>query len=300
MLKDDNYTNPQVVIIDLGLSQAFMVGGGGPCGTPGYIPPETWRSGKWFPRGDMFSFGVTCLQLLTEKIPDEPEHDTGKRGIFTEGVASMDQIIMATETRLPPFHLMQIQSPALQQWLQICLDKRMHARQRAPQILNHPWFTGASDVGTHVESNRSRPASPSQSYAVPAGVAQVAQVGTHVEPTRSGPPSPRQSYTVPVGVAQLPKACVWQKGPTLPASPAIAQPARVANPGVLHASPEIGNPLVGRAPVVFGAPRSPSPAACQPLVATPARYAATAIRSPMVGSPVVGSPVVGRSPTRFR
>lgn len=272
MLKDDDYTNPKVVIIDLGMSQAFTAGGEGPCGTPGYIPPETWRSGKWFPRGDMFAFGVTCLQLLAEKIPDEPEHDTGKRGIFTEGVASMDQVIMATETRLPPFHLMKIQSPALQQWLQICLDKRMHMRQRAPQILDHPWFTGVSDVGS---PNRSTPA--------------------------SRPASPRPSYTVPGGVAQLPTACIRQQGPALPASPAIAQPARVASPLIRRASPEV-NPRVAMAPAVFGSPR---PAAYQPLVAAPTRYAGTAIRSPMGGSPVGGSPVMGRSPTakgdiRFR
>eukprot|EP00971_Amphidinium_carterae_P053962 1062501-Amphidinium_carterae.1 len=40
-------------------------------GTPGYIPPETWSTGKWFPRGDNFSMGVTMVQL-TDRMPPDP------------------------------------------------------------------------------------------------------------------------------------------------------------------------------------------------------------------------------------
>lgn len=138
MLKDGNYANPTVVIIDLGLSQAMSSAGEGPCGTPGYIPPETWANGKWFPRGDMFSFGVLVIQLLTDKIPNEK---TGAAGIFTESCRSMDDVMRVTATRQPPFHLMQIRNPACHQWIAACVEKALQCRPRAPQVLEMPFFT---------------------------------------------------------------------------------------------------------------------------------------------------------------
>merc|ERR1711865_478527 len=134
-----NYSQPKVVLIDLGLSQAFSVESQGPCGTPGYIPPETWSSGKWFPRGDMFSFGVVCFQLLADKVPDEK---TGAAGIFTDGAQSMDDVIRITNTRQVPWQLMKINNPQLQHWLAGCLDKQILNRPRAPQVLENPWFGG--------------------------------------------------------------------------------------------------------------------------------------------------------------
>lgn len=68
-----------MVLIDFGLSTAFTSNREGVCGTPGYIPPETWRrahsvdnpcaglksiwarTGVWYPRGDVFSLGIVCL-----------------------------------------------------------------------------------------------------------------------------------------------------------------------------------------------------------------------------------------------
>merc|ERR1711865_1335853 len=138
MLKNDDYSNPEVVIIDLGLSQAMSTTSEGPCGTPGYIPPETWAGGKWFPRGDMFSFGVVCIQVLTDKIPDEK---TNAAGIFSEGCQSMDDVIAATNQRQPPWHLLQVRNPACQQFLSACVEKRLQQRPRAPQALQMPFFT---------------------------------------------------------------------------------------------------------------------------------------------------------------
>jgi len=139
MLRDAQYANPQVVIIDLGLSQAlFLDEGGGPCGTPGYIPPETWKSGKWFPRGDMFSMGVVCYQLLADMVPDER---SGQEGLFTDGCATMDEIISATSSRRPSWSRMNPQSQALLDWLTLCLEVDKMKRLRAPQILDMPWFS---------------------------------------------------------------------------------------------------------------------------------------------------------------
>lgn len=155
MLKDSNYANPTVVIIDLGLSQAMNTDSAGPCGTPGYIPPETWQGGKWFPRGDVFSYGVVCCQILTDKIPDEK---TGAAGIFSEGCMTMDDVIGATSTRPPPLHLLQVQNPACQQWIAACLQKAIQGRPRAPQVLQMPWFVGQPQI---------LPQMPQMTYAAP-------------------------------------------------------------------------------------------------------------------------------------
>merc|ERR1719329_227002 len=89
MLKTADVHHPEVCIIDLGLSRALFVEGSGPCGTPGYIPPETWQTYKWFPRGDIFSMGVVCVQLLADKVPDDKR---GRLGIFTEGCSSVEAV----------------------------------------------------------------------------------------------------------------------------------------------------------------------------------------------------------------
>merc|ERR1712048_1393030 len=70
MVKSDDFEEPEVVIIDLGLSSAFHTLNN-VSGTPGYMPPETWQKGDWFPRGDVFSMGVVCCQMLTGRVPNE-------------------------------------------------------------------------------------------------------------------------------------------------------------------------------------------------------------------------------------
>merc|ERR1719253_1901174 len=103
MIRNENYAEPEVVIIDLGLAQlAADQDAVGACGTPGYIPPETWETGVWFPRGDIFAMGVVCFQLLTNNVPDEK---TGQMGIFTQNARSMEDVELFTKTRQPPFDL---------------------------------------------------------------------------------------------------------------------------------------------------------------------------------------------------
>merc|ERR1712032_1684645 len=65
MLRVDDLRQPDVVLIDFGLAPEFLYDKETMRGTPGYIPPETWRSHKWAPRGDCFSMGVTMFQLLS-------------------------------------------------------------------------------------------------------------------------------------------------------------------------------------------------------------------------------------------
>lgn len=206
MLKTDNYANPEVVIIDLGLAQMSADQDAmGACGTPGFIPPETWETGVWYPRGDIFSMGVVCFQLLTDNTPDEK---TGKAGIFTQGCGSMEDVEMATKTRLPPFQLLS-RFPGIMQWLPACLEKQVLGRPKAPQVLETPWFSQVGAAGVQyasvaaprVATYASPPrmamgyAAPAMTYGAPAVAARPAV--TYAAPVRAA--APAMTYAAPVG-----------------------------------------------------------------------------------------------------
>ena len=66
--------NGQLVLIDFGVARLFtgtaMMGGATIIGTPGFMSPEQMR-GKVLPASDLYSLGVTCLNLLVDAHPDE-------------------------------------------------------------------------------------------------------------------------------------------------------------------------------------------------------------------------------------
>lgn len=148
MVKLPNYSAPQIVIIDFGISKA-MASSDGPClkGTPGYLPPETYDSGFWYPRGDVFSAGVAIFQLLTDKLPPEgPRTLQTPGGIFIEGCGAMQDIQQATKTRQPPYHLLPSDTGGLNRLLPGMLAKRMQDRPTAVQLLKDPWFTQSDSM----------------------------------------------------------------------------------------------------------------------------------------------------------
>ncbi|CAE8599769.1 unnamed protein product [Polarella glacialis] len=51
LAEGDSYESPRVVLIDFGLCESFSATTNGASGTPGYIPPETWETEWWYPRG---------------------------------------------------------------------------------------------------------------------------------------------------------------------------------------------------------------------------------------------------------
>ncbi|MFP4008133.1 MAG: protein kinase domain-containing protein, partial [Spirulinaceae cyanobacterium] len=61
------------VLIDFGIARMFthtaIVGGATIVGTPGFMAPEQMR-GKVLPASDLYSLGVTCLNLITGVDPD--------------------------------------------------------------------------------------------------------------------------------------------------------------------------------------------------------------------------------------
>lgn len=146
MLKHPDFRTPHIVLIDLGLATVMAQEGRGfPVGTPGYIPPETWSTNKWYPRGDIFSMAVTLLQLAIDRVPDPERHVCG---IFQEvamvpnAAAMMQMVAHATHTVVPPVHLVPAQMPGFRKLLALCLEKDRNVRPRAPQALADNWFSG--------------------------------------------------------------------------------------------------------------------------------------------------------------
>jgi len=151
MLKVDEYSQPAVVIIDFGLVQTSVSDASVIWGTPGYIAPETWETGKTYPGGDIFAMGVVIMQMLLNKIP--PHHDPPKgeilpRGIFTDGLRTMQEVGKFTRSREPPFDMLSGQFPDLTALLRRLLDKEVARRPCAPKVLQDVWFTS---VGATLE-----------------------------------------------------------------------------------------------------------------------------------------------------
>jgi len=146
MLRTNKYQNPQAVLIDFGVSKAMTAKDDGTAsGTPGYMPPETMNTGKWYPGGDIFSMGVVMIQLLTGKIPNEEKARQGITiGIFLEGARRIDDIKSFTSNRQPPYNEMPPQWPGVKQLCMRCLDTSMRTRPKAPTVLKDPWFGGAA------------------------------------------------------------------------------------------------------------------------------------------------------------
>merc|ERR1712070_473915 len=142
MLKTDDLRNPEVVFIDFGVSRAMAAKDLGLCGgTPGYMPPETWDTLKWYPRGDIFSFGVCVVQLMTDHVPALGYSGLpGGTGIFLENCVEVRDVAAATRERTPPFELMPSAYPNLTQLAQECLEKEMKSRPNAAQVLLSSWF----------------------------------------------------------------------------------------------------------------------------------------------------------------
>ncbi|CAJ1449378.1 unnamed protein product, partial [Effrenium voratum] len=96
MIATTDYEVPRVVLIDFGLSTAFTSLREGVCGTPGYIPPETWRTGIWFPRGDVFSMGIVFFQCICGLVPSK---NGTVQGALVAGCGTQDDIAQASQTR---------------------------------------------------------------------------------------------------------------------------------------------------------------------------------------------------------
>jgi len=133
MLSTDNYEDPQVVLIDFGVARSAdeeeqqVI-----YGTPGYIPPEVWDTKKWQCAGDLFSFGVVLVQVLSGRVPDLHQP---RAGIFLEGTRCFKDVATATRARSPPLCTFLSKYPGLLAVADKLLEKDPRNRPSALEAL---------------------------------------------------------------------------------------------------------------------------------------------------------------------
>lgn len=244
MMKTDDFTNPEAVIIDLGLSKSFSQDISG--GTPGYMPPElvdlfAGGAGTWYPKGDIFSMGVTCLQLLTDNVPDA---DANKSGVFQVGQVGPNDWIHFTKTRQPPLHL--VSNSSLRSMLTKCLQKNRKLRPTATEVLAAPWLNGVEEK---IEPKSARPEQPTIIRRASLPAQPVASVIRQPMSSFVGAPvSSRVAY----GPGAFPGA--------MPAAPVVVnQPGVVMQPRVITnpMQPGVAYPRSPMTPGVFMQPTTP-------------------------------------------
>merc|ERR1712087_1053751 len=125
------------VIIDFGLSQAFTTGTEDVCGTPGYIPPETWETGRWVPKGDIYSMSLVCFQVLSDQSGSD---DVAP---FVQAHSQEEEEFKQRASQSLPWDMVPPdleQRDAVIDWLAAGINKRVKDRPTARAILAFPWF----------------------------------------------------------------------------------------------------------------------------------------------------------------
>lgn len=136
-----NFQNPHVILIDFGLSSTFLSTERGVWGTPGYIPPETFVSLFWVPKGDIFSAGVMFYQILSGRQapfahPSSPQtHSSG-------GEANWDVVEERTRQIDLPVDGIRA-SLSCKAMLKQMTSKDFKLRPTARECLELPWFSQA-------------------------------------------------------------------------------------------------------------------------------------------------------------
>lgn len=147
MLKHTDYSQPQIVIIDLGVCTSLAKADDGlPHGTPGYVPPETLTERKWFPRGDIFSLGVTFFHMLCGMCPPQS-------GLFYDGCKTPLEVYKATLSREPVWDRFPEHVPEFQQILAAMLSKDRLERPSAPNLMKDEWVMGVDEADDTVNIN---------------------------------------------------------------------------------------------------------------------------------------------------
>ena len=75
---------PRLVLIDFGLAEGFLSTSSGCSGTAGYIPPETWETEHWYPKGH----GWTSYKLESPNMLGVIGHMSVYKGISTLSTSS--------------------------------------------------------------------------------------------------------------------------------------------------------------------------------------------------------------------
>lgn len=139
----DSYRAPRAVLIDFGLAQPFSAVMGSICGTPGYIPPETYQveyRNHWFPHGDIFSLGIVFFQLLSGTVQDD-DWDP----ILVQGASTMEEYAFQALNKELPWCIFPWMME-LRDLIDRMTIRTFTLRPRVPQCLDHEWFSCGSDA----------------------------------------------------------------------------------------------------------------------------------------------------------
>lgn len=139
---DTSYAAPVPVLIDFGLSTTFSKVDQGACGTPGYIPPETWATGQWYPVGDMFSMGITFFQLMVGRVPSSRGSQLG----VLQPSFDYDALMNAGLAAQLPWQTFPSKMDKLRDLVALMTHREKEHRLRAPLALSHSWFSSSSDA----------------------------------------------------------------------------------------------------------------------------------------------------------
>lgn len=126
--KDFDWECPEVVIIDFGLARDFTARDIN--GTPGYMPPEVWRSGLWTAKGDIFSLAVTLWALLNG-TPGGPFYAKDSPPFH----------VISSRTAELPMDVTNLEDLALGNLLSGMAAKAFRDRPSARECLGHRFFT---------------------------------------------------------------------------------------------------------------------------------------------------------------
>eukprot|EP00930_Biecheleria_cincta_P097194 TRINITY_DN88911_c0_g1_i1.p1 TRINITY_DN88911_c0_g1~~TRINITY_DN88911_c0_g1_i1.p1 ORF type:complete len:694 (-),score=146.52 TRINITY_DN88911_c0_g1_i1:48-2129(-) len=131
---NDDWQNPNVVVIDFGLARDFR-GKSGVMGTPGYMPPEVWQQGLWTARGDVFAMGVMFYRLycLQQRAPftgstiEELQRNTCQMNVDFQPLSNC-----------PPF----------QRMVQSMLSPDLQQRPTVEQVQKRSWWSEVGQDGS--------------------------------------------------------------------------------------------------------------------------------------------------------
>ena len=82
------------MLIDFGLAEGFVSTSSGCSGTAGYIPPETWETERWYPKGPVTNFGYGF---------GPPKKISQKDGMSQPSKKTMESLILSFLTILSFF-----------------------------------------------------------------------------------------------------------------------------------------------------------------------------------------------------
>ncbi|MGL5192902.1 MAG: protein kinase domain-containing protein [Chroococcales cyanobacterium] len=97
--KDD-----KLVLVDFGVAKegtgTALAQMGTRAGTHGYAPLEQIRGGQAYPASDLYSLGVTCIQLLTAKMPDDLYDGMNARWVWKEQLAKQGKSVSSSSAQI--------------------------------------------------------------------------------------------------------------------------------------------------------------------------------------------------------